>query len=131
MKPFSMPRASCRTFASGARQLVVQLALEITTSSALSVSWLTPNTTVLSTQVAGAEMMKRLAPAVRCALAFALSAKMQVHSSAISTPCAECGSLEGSGSAVTETRWPLGRQSVVWGERWQDREGSGGGGLRQ
>ena len=29
MKPFTIPKLSCNTFASGARQLVVQLAFEM------------------------------------------------------------------------------------------------------
>ena len=42
MKPFSMPTASCSTFATGARQLVVQEAFETTIWSFVSWSWLTP-----------------------------------------------------------------------------------------
>ena len=37
-----MPTLSCSTLASGARQLVVHDALEITVSLAFSVRWLTP-----------------------------------------------------------------------------------------
>jgi hypothetical protein len=68
-----MPIFSCSTLASGARQLVVQEAFEITVSEAFSVSWLTPNTTVLSTSFSpGAEITTFFAPAVRCAPALAL-----------------------------------------------------------
>ena len=42
MKPFSMPTASLSTLATGARQLVVQEALETTLWSLVSLSWLTP-----------------------------------------------------------------------------------------
>ncbi len=53
----------------GARQLVVQLALETITSLLGSkVSWLTPTTNVftLSGSLVGAEMTTRFAPACRC-----------------------------------------------------------------
>ena len=56
MNPRSMTMASLSTLATGARQLVVQLALETMSSSAVSVSWLTPNTIVFDTPVAGAEI---------------------------------------------------------------------------
>src|SRR5580765_7627686 len=49
----------------------------------------------------GAETSTRLAPAVRCAEAFALALKMPVHSSAMSTPSSFHGSLDGSRSAET------------------------------
>jgi hypothetical protein len=42
MNPFSIPTASLSTLATGTRQLVVQEALEITTCSRRSLSWLTP-----------------------------------------------------------------------------------------
>ena len=42
MKPDLMPHRSFRTFATGARQLVVQEAFETTLCSAVSLSWLTP-----------------------------------------------------------------------------------------
>ena len=42
MKPLSMPTASLSTFTTGARQLVVQDALETTVCDLFSLSWLTP-----------------------------------------------------------------------------------------
>ena len=42
MTPAAMPILSCSTFASGARQLVVHDALEMTVWLDLSVLWLTP-----------------------------------------------------------------------------------------
>merc|ERR1719464_2017693 len=44
MRPSSMPQASLRTFATGARQFVVQLALETTVMEESYLSWLTPMT---------------------------------------------------------------------------------------
>ena len=53
-----MPKVSCRTLTTGARQLVVQEALEMTLCFAASyLSSFTPRTTVMSSLVAGAEMM--------------------------------------------------------------------------
>ena len=72
---------------SGARQLVVHEALEITVSASFSALWLTPKTTVRSTSFSpGAEMITLRAPACRCAPAFALLVKRPVHSSTTSTP---------------------------------------------
>ena len=78
---------------------MVQEALEMTRSSLVSTSWLTPKTMVLSAPVAGAETMTRFEPFSRCAAALARSAKMPVHSSATSTSFQ--GSALGSRSAVT------------------------------
>src|SRR5579862_2291284 len=73
MKPRSMPYASCRTFATGATQLVVQEALETMWCCSGSYSRsLTPRTTVRSGSVAGAEMTTLRAPACRCFGAFAV-----------------------------------------------------------
>ena len=103
-----MPIFSCSTLASGARQLVVHEAFEITVSEALSTPSLTPMTTVLSTSLSpGAEMMTFLAPAVMCAEAFALEVNRPVHSSTTSTPSSPQGSLAGSRSAQTLMRSPL------------------------
>src|SRR5215475_6243052 len=65
MRPRSMPKASFRTFAIGARQFVVHDAFEMIVSLAGSyLSSLTPITIVTSSFVAGAEMMTFLAPPV-------------------------------------------------------------------
>ncbi len=67
---------SCNGLTIGARQLVVQLALEITVCAAFSVPWLTPYTMVASTSLPpGAEMMTFFAPPFRCAEAFSLLVK--------------------------------------------------------
>src|ERR1019366_8957357 len=56
------------TLTTGARQLVVQLALEIMLCLAGSyLSWLTPRTSVMSSFDAGAEMMTFFTVAPRCA----------------------------------------------------------------
>ena len=58
MMPEAMPKVSWRTLTTGARQLVVQEALEMMLCLAASyLPSLTPRTTVMSSLVAGAEMM--------------------------------------------------------------------------
>ena len=99
---------------SGARQLVVHEALEITVSASLSALWFTPKTTVRSTSFSpGAEMITLRAPACRCAPAFALLVKRPVHSSTTSTPSCRHGSLAGSRSATTWMRSPLTTMRLV------------------
>lgn len=71
IRPLTMPKFSFSTLASGATQLVVQEALEMTVWFAASyLSSLTPITMVTSSSVAGAEMMTFLAPAATCFLAW-------------------------------------------------------------
>ena len=83
-----MPKPSLSsTCTTGARQFVVQLALEMMLCFLGSyLSWLTPITTVMSSPLAGAEMITFFAPAVRCPLAFSASVNRPVHSMTISTP---------------------------------------------
>src|SRR6185312_14091688 len=95
-----MPNFSCSTIAMGAKQLVVQEALEITVMSLVIVLWFTPYTIVASTPSAGAEISTLRAPApLISALADSLLVKRPVHSMATSTPW--YGTLDGSRSAVT------------------------------
>src|SRR6266511_4040291 len=95
-----MVKASCRTFAIGARQLVVQDALEMIVCLAGSyVSSLTPMTIVTSSFFAGAEMITFLAPPATCTLAFSASVNRPVDSSTTSAPRSPHGSLLGSRSA--------------------------------
>ncbi len=62
-----MPNFSCSTLATGARQLVVQLALEMHFISGVSLSSFTPSTQVRSApSLAGALRTTFLAPACRC-----------------------------------------------------------------
>jgi hypothetical protein len=61
---FWMRKLSFRTLAMGARPLVVQEAFEMMWCFLASyLSWLTPSTIVMSSFLAGAEMMTFLAPA--------------------------------------------------------------------
>ena len=65
-KPFWMPNSSFSTFATGARPLVVHEALEMMRCFSGSNSFsLTPSTMVLSSFLAGAEMITYFAPASR------------------------------------------------------------------
>src|SRR5580658_8053042 len=110
IKPVSMPNPSLiKTWTSGARQLVVQEALE--TMWCLCASYspsLTPMTMVLTSPLPGAEMMTFLAPAVRWALAFSLSVKRPVDSMTMSTPSAFHGRVARSLTAPTHLiLWPL------------------------
>src|ERR1700712_4086383 len=92
----TMPKLSFITFAIGARQLVVQDAQEIIVSLPSRIVWLTLNTTVLRSPVAGAEITTLLAPAFRWAAAFALSVKKPVLSITTSTSCCPQGICAGS-----------------------------------
>lgn len=58
-----MGLASCLTFATGARQLVVQDALETTAMSGVYLSWLTPMTNI-GASPEGAEMTTFFAPPI-------------------------------------------------------------------
>src|SRR3954471_20757263 len=102
MSPRSMPNASCRTFASGARQFVVHDALLMMVCEP-SYRWsLTPMTTVMSSSVAGAEMMTFLAPpASTCLRASAALVKKPVDSMTTSQPRSPHGRLPGSRSDST------------------------------
>ena len=95
-----MPIASCSALAMGARQLVVQDALEMTVwASGSYSSWLTPITMVMSSLEAGAEMMTFLAPPSTCAFAFTASVKKPVDSMTTSAPTAAQSRAAGSRSA--------------------------------
>src|SRR5690625_3431956 len=81
MSPRLMPKASLRTLAIGATQLVVQEALEMMSCVAGSyLSSFTPRTMVMSSPLAGAEMTTFLAPASMCFLASSALVKMPVDS---------------------------------------------------
>ena len=74
--PRLMPKLSFNTLATGARQLVVHDAFEMMWWLAWSyLPSLTPRQMVMSSPLAGAEMMTFLAPAVMCALALSASVK--------------------------------------------------------
>ena len=99
MKPRSIPYASCRIFATGATQFVVQEAFETMWCCSGSYSRsLTPRTMVRSGSVAGAEITTFLAPAWRCFSASARFVKSPVDSIATSTPSSAQGRSAGSRS---------------------------------
>jgi glyceraldehyde-3-phosphate dehydrogenase type I len=81
--------ASCTTNClapMGAKQFVVQEALEIIVCEPSSTLSLTPNTTVASTSAPGAEISTFLAPAARWSAAFSREVNTPVHSQTRSTP---------------------------------------------
>src|SRR6266851_3074136 len=105
-----MPKPSLRrTCTRGARQLVVQEALEMMLCLAGSYfSWLTPMTTVMSSPLAGALMMIFLAPAAIWPLAFSASVNRPVDSMTYSTP--SCFQASACGPSLTARHlilWPL------------------------
>src|ERR1700761_432332 len=95
-----MPKLSISTLAIGATQLVVQEALEMIEWAAGSyLASLTPITMVMSSSLAGAEMITFLAPPARWALAAGPVTKRPVDSITMSTPRSPQGRLAGSRSA--------------------------------
>ena len=108
MIPLTIPNLSWSTFATGARQLVVQEALEmILCFFGSNSSSLTPRTNVASGSLAGAEMTTRLAPAFRCLPAPSRSRKRPVDSRTICALSLRHGIFSGSRSAKTGTLRPL------------------------
>ena len=100
IKPLTIPNFSSITLATGAKQFVVQDAIEITLCFAGSYSFsFTPKTIVISSFVAGAEIITFLAPAAMWALAFSASVKKPVDSTTTSTPISFQGNCAGSFSA--------------------------------
>src|SRR5258706_79545 len=80
MRPVTRPIDSCSGFTSGARQLVVHEAFEMTVCAALRFAWFTPYTTVASTSLPpGAEMITFLAPPRRGAAAVGLGGDADSH----------------------------------------------------
>ena len=93
-----MPTVSLRTLANGARQFVVHDAFEMTWCWSGSYwSKLTPRQTVMSSPLAGAEMMTFFAPPLSmCFDAFSRSVKRPVDSMTTSTPRSLHGRFAGS-----------------------------------
>ena len=108
MKPCRIPKVCRSTLATGARQLVVHEALEMTWCLAGSyrVSF-TPKTMVMSSSLAGAEMMTLRAPASRCLPAPVRSVKRPVDSTTTSTPRSFQGRAAGSLLARTLISLPF------------------------
>ena len=102
-----MPKESLRTFAIGATQFVVHEAFDKTLCDAGSYwSSFTPSTSVMSSPVAGAEMMTFFAPPRRWPAALSLSVKIPVDSTTISTPSPAHGRSAGFRSEKTLTVRP-------------------------
>ncbi|CAB5040495.1 unannotated protein [freshwater metagenome] len=102
-----MPQLSLRTLAIGARQLVVHDAFEIIWWLAGSYfSWLTPITIVMSSSLAGAEMMTFFAPDAMCFPASAALVKIPVDSITTSVFSAPHGRFAGSRSEKTFIVFP-------------------------
>ncbi len=111
--PLTMPKLSFSTLATGARQLVVQEALEITWCLSATYSFrLMPTASVMSGPLAGAEISTFLAPPwSMCARALGPSVNTPVDSRTISAPVLFQLSLARSFSAVTRMRWP---STTMW-----------------
>src|SRR6476659_8649029 len=100
IRPLTMPKLSSSTLAIGATQFVVQEALDkMWCASGSYASSLTPITIVMSSSLAGAEMMTFFAPASRLALAADPVVNRPVDSITTSTPRSRHGSWAGSRSA--------------------------------
>ena len=99
IRPCSIPARSSITFASGPRQFVVHDAFEITSWEPSYLSSLTPITTVMSSPLAGAEMITFFAPASRCLAAASRLVNRPVDSITTSTPRSFHGSCAGSRTA--------------------------------
>jgi hypothetical protein len=107
MNPFSIPKVSIRTLARGTTELVVQEALEMMSWLAGSYfSWLMPMTMVMSSSLAGAEMITFRAPLLRWRAASSRLVKRPVDSITTSTPRSPQGSWAGSFWALARTRVP-------------------------
>lgn len=96
-KPDFIPKVWSSILTRGAKELVVQLALEMILSDFRRVLWFTPRTIVLIlSSLAGAERSTRLAPAARCFVARGVVKNLPVHSRTMSTLCFFQGSCAGS-----------------------------------
>ena len=107
MRPSVMPQLSLRTLAMGARQLVVQEALETKVMSLVYLSRFTPQTNMGVSSLEGADMMTFLAPASIWAWAFSLVRKRPVDSTTYSAPSLPQGMSAGLRSAKMGMALPL------------------------
>ena len=98
ISPSSMPNLSWTTLAIGARQFVVQEALEITFMEGSKVELFTPITN-MGASAEGAEMITLWAPALRWGWHFSMVVKTPVDSITVWTPQAPHPMLAGSLSA--------------------------------
>ena len=108
IRPRSIPKVSSSTLATGARQFVVQEALErMKCFAGSNVFSLTPMTKVPSSPFAGAEMITRFAPAAMCFPAPSRSVYLPEDSMTISTPSFPHGRSAASLHARTWTSLPF------------------------
>ena len=107
MRPCSTPKLSLSTLTSGARQFVVQDALETNCVPRTYFSRLTPVTNIGVSSLEGADMTTYLAPASMCPCESSLVRKRPVLSTTYSTPAAPQLISRGSFSAVTRILRPL------------------------
>ena len=102
MIPLSSPMLSCMGLTSGARQLVVQDAFEITASSFERVSWLTPYTIVASmSKVSGCRDHNFFCSSFDVFACQLFLQKSQYTQAQTSTPRSPQGNCSGSLSAKT------------------------------
>src|SRR5579864_4891556 len=107
IEPFTTPNLSCSTFTTGPKQLVVQLAFEMTLCLAGSyILSLTPSTRVTSSFLAGAEMITFFTGPRRCFSASFLSVNIPVDSTTIWAPTEAQSSAAGSLVAKILMRFP-------------------------
>ncbi len=107
MNASSIPKASSRIFAIGARQLVVQEAFETMRCSGRRSASLTPITIIASiSSLDGTVRMTRRAPDCRCPSSFARVRSAPVDSMTISAPRAPQPIFAGSFSEVMRMRRP-------------------------
>src|SRR6266849_1431253 len=108
IEPFSMPNFSCSTLTTGARQLVVQDAFEITLGFAGSYALsLTPSTIVRSSFLPGAEMITFLTEPRRCLQASLASVNLPVDSMTTCAPSPDQSISPGSLIAKILIRLPF------------------------
>src|SRR6516165_4739493 len=110
IEPLTILKFSCTTLTAGAKQFVVQEALEIT--SCLAGSYIfsfTPSTIVRSSPLAGAEMMTFFTEPFRCFFASSALVNRPVDSTTTWTPSEDQGSSAGSLTLKTRTLLSLTR----------------------
>ena len=106
MRPFTMPNFSLSTFATGARQLVVQEALETICCPAYVLAF-TPHTNIGVSSLEGADITTYFAPASMWACDFSLVRKRPVDSTTYSAPTAPHAISAGFLQAVTRISLPF------------------------
>src|SRR3990167_5158215 len=106
IRPRLMPKLSCSTLATGARQFVVQDAAE-TIASPAYLAWFTPYTNIGVSSLDGADCTTFLAPAAMCFSQVSLVRNRPVDSITMSAPTSPHFSSAGSLTAVRRIFLPL------------------------